>query len=262
VQPEEGAILDKYYHERPYGSRMTPAQIECEPLDIVCRDKHCVERRLASSVSKAGHQGEHYLPIDTSAADVFAVWTGAATIFLAAAFFAAFLIGVLFFPIFTVEVLTAAFLTTAFFRFTGARFALSEDTCELIASFTRAIAAFASRSASRIWDAFDEYRSVTSEINVSILASRLRALFAFIATPLSHVWQWPEGNRQNDRLAFQIENSFDCKRLLIIFGREVCNTAGHIQNVEFAGDASLGSNHNKALSRRVQVPCKGERLKL
>jgi hypothetical protein len=87
---------------------------------------------------------KHYLPIDASAADVAAVCTGAATIF----------------------------------RFTGARLAVSEDGSEPIASFTRAIAAFACRSASRIWDTLDEYRSVTSEIHASMLASRFTALFA------------------------------------------------------------------------------------
>jgi hypothetical protein len=82
-------------------------------------------------------------------------------------------------------------------------FAFPEDACERTASFTRATAAFASRSAFRMWSALDEYRSVTPDINASILASRLRALFAFMTTPLGHVWQWSESYRQNDGLAFQ-----------------------------------------------------------
>jgi hypothetical protein len=51
--------------------------------------------------------------------------------------------GVLFFAVFALGVF-AAFLTADLFRFTGARFAFSEDTVELTASFRRAKADFAS----------------------------------------------------------------------------------------------------------------------
>jgi hypothetical protein len=82
--------------------------------------------------------------------------------------------------------------------FTGEFFAAPEDACKLTASFTRVIAAFASRSISLMWGALAEYRSVTSDINASILASRLRALFVFMTTPLS----------QNTTLSLAFDSAF------------------------------------------------------
>ena len=183
---------------------------------------------LAGASTAAFFTGAFFVTLRAEGSIVLtgAAFTGAnlfATVFLAVAFFAiassAFAVALFVAQRFFIASEMAFLPAAESFRFgfdgsgvafdeglapvAGGFFTVPEDDCKLIAFFARTIAAFASRSSSRMWGALAEDRSVTFDINASILAMRLRTFFAFM-TLLSFTLLWISPIRCRDRPAARI----------------------------------------------------------